>query len=69
MFLPTLVATLMILGVSMLLISVRVFLVKDGAFKGGCGSNNPMLTDQIGECQVCGRRPGEECKGDNLEAS
>ena len=68
MLLPTIVISLAVMVVAMLLFAIRVFLVKDGEFKGGCASNNPMLTNQIGECQVCGRKPGEECQSDEAVA-
>lgn len=31
-------------------------------FRGTCATNNPMLKKEIGECTVCGRKEGEECK-------
>ena len=31
-------------------------------FRGTCATNNPMLKDQVGECTVCGKKPGEECQ-------
>ena len=34
---------------------------KKAAFKGGCASNNPMFTNEIGECMVCGRNPDVDC--------
>lgn len=68
MLLPTIVVSLAVLGVAMGLIAIRVFLIKDGAFRGGCATNNPMLTDKVGECQVCGRKPGEECQGEGSAA-
>lgn len=68
MLLQTILLSIAVMGAAMLAIAVRVFLVKDGSFKGGCASNNPMLTEQVGECQVCGRKPGEECKGDEAVA-
>jgi len=37
-------------------------------FRGTCATNNPMLKDQIGECTVCGRTAGEECKGEVAKA-
>lgn len=68
MLLQSMILSVAVLGVAMLLISVRVFLIKGGSFRGGCATNNPMLTDQIGECQVCGRKQGEACKGDEMAA-
>lgn len=59
---------LMIFGVivvlmlaSILIINVRYFFTGE-AFRGGCAQNNPMLKSKIGDCQVCGRKPDEECK-------
>ena len=31
-------------------------------FRGTCASNNPMLKDELGECTLCGKRVGEDCK-------
>ncbi len=48
-------------GLSFLLINIRqLFTGKE--FRGTCATNNPMLKDEIGECSVCGRKPGEECQ-------
>lgn len=68
MLLQTMILSLAVLVAAMALIGIRVFLIKDGAFKGGCATNNPILTNQIGECDVCGRKPGENCKGDEAAA-
>ena len=32
------------------------------AFRGTCGSNNPMIKNNMGECGVCGKKPDEECQ-------
>jgi hypothetical protein len=55
------------MGLSFAMIATRIILVKDGEFRGTCASNNPMLKNEIGECSVCGKKPGEECKGDSVE--
>ena len=31
-------------------------------FRGSCATNNPMLKNNMGECNVCGKLPEEECK-------
>ena len=43
-------------------LGVKMFFDSKTEFKGGCASNNPMLTNEIGECTVCGRVPEEECE-------
>jgi len=42
-------------------LATRIILVKGGEFRGTCATNNPMLKNEIGECRVCGAKPGEEC--------
>ncbi|MFY0687831.1 MAG: hypothetical protein JXQ90_11730 [Cyclobacteriaceae bacterium] len=43
--------------------SVRLFLVKDGEFKGTCASQSPFLNPEGATCGYCGRevKPGEDC--------
>jgi hypothetical protein len=67
MVLNTVLLTILIMGLSFAMIATRIILVKDGEFRGTCASNNPMLKNEIGECSVCGKKPGEECKGDSVE--
>lgn len=55
---------IIILGLAFAGIALRILLVKDGEFRGTCATNNPMLTNQIGECSVCGAKPEEACQND-----
>jgi hypothetical protein len=57
------IITAVLLGLAMAGIAVRLIFLKGGEFRGTCSSNNPLLTNQIGECTVCGKKPGEECQG------
>jgi hypothetical protein len=45
-------------------IAIRLLLIKNGEFKGTCSSNNPLLKNELGECTLCGSKPGEECKSE-----
>ncbi len=56
--------TVLFLGLAIAGIAVRLIFLKGGEFRGTCSSNNPMLTNSIGECTVCGRKPGEDCQGE-----
>ena len=47
--------------ISFLLLNLR-HIITGNEFRGTCASNNPMLTDKVGECSVCGKKPEEECK-------
>ena len=50
-----------VFGLSFLLINVR-HIVTGNEFRGTCANNNPMLTNKIGKCDVCGKSPEEDCK-------
>lgn len=53
-------------GVGFLLINVRqIFIGQE--FRGTCSSNNPMLKNEIGECTVCGAKPGDACKSEDAD--
>jgi hypothetical protein len=47
--------------VSFALINLR-HIFTGNEFRGTCATNNPMLKKEIGECTVCGRKEGEDCK-------
>lgn len=66
-FIPTLILTLGVLTLVVLGFSIKMLFKKDGEFKGGCASNNPMLVNEIGECGACGKKIGEsDCSTDDL---
>ena len=60
-FLYILTIVFVTFGLSFVLINIR-HIVTGKEFRGTCATNNPMLKNQIGECDVCGKRPEEECK-------
>ena len=60
-FLYTLVIVFGMILISFFLINIRqIFTGKE--FRGTCATNNPMLKQKLGECTVCGKKEGEECK-------
>ena len=67
-FLSMLAVIFVIFGISFILINIRQ-IVTGKEFRGTCGSNNPMLKNAIGDCEVCGKSPEEECKMPDLKAS
>jgi hypothetical protein len=67
MFLPTLIVTIAILATAVAMIGIRMFFVKDGSFRGSCATNNPMIKNEFGECSVCGRKSGEDCKQEDVQ--
>ena len=46
---------------SFVMINIRQ-IVTGKEFRGTCATNNPMLKNKVGECNVCGKKPEEECK-------
>ena len=50
-----------VFGLSFVLINIR-HLVTGQEFRGTCASNNPMLKNKIGKCDVCGKSPEQECQ-------
>jgi hypothetical protein len=60
----TVLLTLLIVALAVVGLSLRILLVKGGEFRGTCASNNPMLKDKVGNCAVCGSKPGEACQND-----
>lgn len=47
-------------------IAIKILVQKNGEFAGTCASNNPMLKSDDGGCSVCGARPQEACKKDEV---
>ena len=65
-FLPMMLLIFVVFGVSFALINIKhLFTGKE--FVGTCATNNPMLKNQVGECNVCGKTPEEECKMPELK--
>ena len=65
-FLYTLLVVFGFIGLAFIMINIRqIFTGKE--FRGTCGSNSPFLKDKLGECGVCGKKPDEECKGDERQ--
>lgn len=60
-FLYVLAIVFGIFGLSFILINIR-HIITGNEFRGTCATNNPMLKNQIGDCQVCGKKADEECK-------
>ena len=49
-------------------IAIRILFKKNGQFAGTCASNNPMLQEEGASCGVCGARPQEQCRQNDLES-
>ncbi|MEM7104519.1 MAG: hypothetical protein AAF502_15390 [Bacteroidota bacterium] len=60
-FLPMMVLIFIVFGISFMLINIR-HIVTGKEFRGTCATNNPLLKNQLGECDVCGKKPEEDCQ-------
>ena len=47
-------------------IAIKILLKKDGEFAGTCSSNNPLLQKEGAVCGICGARPDEQCKEEEI---
>lgn len=59
-FLTTLAIIFVVFGVSFVLINIR-HIITGQEFRGTCSTNNPMVRDKFGTCNVCGRNADEPC--------
>jgi len=60
--LTTILLTIVIIAFAIAGLAIKIIVKKDGEFTGTCSSNNPYLKNQLGECNVCGKKPEEDCK-------
>lgn len=51
--------TLAVLGLFFVLMSVRLFFVKNGEFRGTCATQSPFLAKEGITCGYCGKTIGE----------
>ena len=59
------------IAVFFILMSGRLFFVKNGQFKGTCASQSPFLNKEGGTCGYCGRTvdgEGGQCKKEELKS-
>lgn len=66
MSLTTLLLAIALLGLGVAGIAIKILVKKDGEFSGTCASNNPMLKDDNGGCSVCGARPQDQCRREDM---
>ena len=60
-FLYTLIVIFGMMITAFFLINIR-HIFTGNEFRGTCATNNPMLKQKVGECTVCGKKEGEDCK-------
>jgi len=60
-FLYVLSIVFVVFGLSFIMINIR-HIVTGNEFRGTCATNNPMLKNKVGDCDVCGKTADEACK-------
>lgn len=56
-----------LLGLAFAGIAIKILVKKDGKFAGTCASNNPVLQEEGAACGLCGARPEEQCRKEEVE--
>lgn len=54
--------------IAVLAMAIRVWLIKGAEARGGCAGKNPLLLEEGVACGLCGAKPGEACREDELPA-
>jgi hypothetical protein len=67
----TVLLAIAILAIFFILMTVRLWLIKDGEFKGTCASQSPFLKKQGESCGYCGKKvaPGDACGNPESEVN
>jgi hypothetical protein len=66
MGLETLLLTMGLLALGFAGIAIKILVKKDGEFSGTCSSNNPLLKNESGSCSICGARPQDQCRKEDV---
>ena len=60
---------ILLLGLAFAGIAIKILVKKDGKFAGTCASNNPLLQEKDAACGLCGARPEEQCRKDDVQVA
>lgn len=67
-FIATILLSILILLLFFAGLGIRILVLKNGSFRGSCSGNNPYNKQNGEDCPVCGKKPEEECKNNDLPA-
>ena len=64
-------STIFLISIIMLMfvftgIGIKILLKKNGKFSGTCASQNPLINTEGESCGICGAKPEEKCKNEEL---
>ena len=47
-------------------VGIKILLKKNGKFSGTCASQSPFLNKEGESCGICGAKPEEKCKNEEV---
>jgi len=47
-------------------VGIKILLKKNGKFSGTCASQSPFLNKEDEACGICGAKPEEKCKNEEI---
>jgi hypothetical protein len=47
-------------------VGIKILLKKNGKFSGTCASQSPFLNKEGESCGICGAKPEEKCKNEDV---
>ena len=65
-FMELILITILLLALAIGGIAIKIWAKKGGEFSGTCASNNPLLQEEGAACGLCGARPEEQCKSEEV---
>ena len=62
----TILLAIVLLAAAFAGIAIKIWAKKGGEFAGTCASNNPLLEKEGASCGMCGARPEEKCRKEDI---
>lgn len=58
----TMAGAMVLIGLFFAFMNLKYYFFNGEHYKGGCAQNNPLIRNEIGDCQLCGKKADEACK-------
>jgi len=65
-FSTTFLITIIIVAFVFAGIGIKILIKKNGEFSGTCASQNPFLNQEGEACGICGAKPEEKCRNQEI---
>lgn len=57
----TIIGGVLFVGLFFFFMNIK-YIFRGEPYRGGCAQNNPLVRNEIGDCQLCGKKADEACK-------